>query len=101
MNKSRVCVITGGAGGIGKAICDMLLKNDEKAVILDIEIDKIRAEYEKYIKNNRLIALKTNICSEQDTENAFKQIVDEMGTVDVLINNAGILSTDGVMKESI
>ena len=85
--KNKVVVVTGGSGGIGKALAISFIKESAKIVIL---LDINFANFES--KNNNLI---TKIC-DVTNEKALIRIIDEInleyGLIDIFCSNAGIFS---------
>jgi 3-oxoacyl-[acyl-carrier protein] reductase len=92
MSETRqTAVITGAARGIGKAIAQKLAQAGMNIVISDImheEALKTAAEIEK--TGAGVLAVKTDVASAKDAEELIKQAVAAFGSVDVLVNNAGI-----------
>jgi len=90
--KGKTAVITGGAVNIGKAITLRLAEaGADVAVIYNGSHDKLESltkELEKFKIN--FLTIKADLTSEQDILQAFKQIAEHFGKVDVLVNNAGI-----------
>lgn len=78
----KVVIVTGGSSGIGENIVQELLKQDVSVVNLDIQ--------EASIKHPNLLFLKTDITSRNDVEKSVAQVVEKKGTIDGLVNNAGI-----------
>jgi 3-hydroxy acid dehydrogenase / malonic semialdehyde reductase len=83
--KDKVVFITGGASGIGKATALMLL--EQKAKIFEMSLNHQLAEA---FPNPAIVSYKGDVGSESDVKAAFAQCVASFGTVDVLINNAGL-----------
>lgn len=81
-----VAVVTGGTRGIGKSICNMLLKNGYTVYALFCR-DEISAE--KFKSENPKLPLEIIKCDVSDP-NAVEKTFEKIGNVDVLINNAGI-----------
>jgi 3-oxoacyl-[acyl-carrier protein] reductase len=84
-------IVTGAARGIGKAIAQRLAKEGINVVISDImgeEAEKTAREIEK--AGVRSMALKADVSSSHDAEELVKQAVSAFGSIDILINNAGI-----------
>ena len=73
MFTNKVCVITGGANGIGKAIANEFIKNNAKCYIIDI------VEGEHFIGD---------ISDKNTLEQFVKHVIDKEGKIDYLINNA-------------
>lgn len=98
--ENKVLVITGGVHGLGLEMANTFLENGVKvAIIIDVNEEKGNAAVatltEKYGKN-RAVFIKCDITLNLDE--TFEKIVSEYKTVDVLINNAGILNEKSVRK---
>lgn len=99
-NDKRICIVTGGNRGIGLYISEYLLKKDFKIAILDIDIDNSSKRFKEEIKLKNVMVLKTNITKYLEIKNSIKIIVEELGTITDLVNNAGILSTKPFIDET-
>lgn len=87
----KVVVVTGGANGIGRALCRRFAAERARAVIVaDIE----EAGAEAVAKEIGGHALRTDVRREADVAALVKRAIDEFGQVDLLCSNAGI-SVDG------
>ena len=73
MFTNKVCVITGGANGIGKAIANEFIKNNAKCYIIDI------------VEGDHFIG---DISDKNTLERFVKYVIDKEGKIDYLINNA-------------
>jgi pyridoxal 4-dehydrogenase len=83
----RVALVTGAAQGIGAAIADELAADGMKVVVADVNADGAKAVAER----NGGVA-KTLDVSDQDAVNrTIAEIVDELGRIDVLVNNAALV----------
>lgn len=85
-------VVTGAARGIGKTIARTLAKEGLNVVVSDILIDdavKAAGELEKNFGVTS-IAVKTDVSNPEDVQNLFKTTVEKLGSVDFLVNNAGV-----------
>jgi len=85
-------IVTGAARGIGKAIAQKLAKEGLNVVVSDIlfdDVQKVANELKKKF-GIKSIAVKTDISCAEDVEKLIKTTVDELGSVDFLINNAGV-----------
>jgi len=89
--KGKVAVVTGSGSGIGKGICELFAKEGAKVVVSSRrEINgKPVADY---INKNfgDAIFIKCDISKEDDINSLFKAAMEKYGTVDILINNAGV-----------
>ncbi len=89
--QNKVVFLTGASSGIGKAAAQMLLA--EGAKVFDFSRTN---QLSDEIKNENLISFKGDVSVEKDVIAGFAACVEAFGTVDVLLNNAGVglLSTD-------
>ncbi len=85
-------VVTGAARGIGKTIAQKLAKEGLNVVVSDILFEEVQnvANELKETFGVTSIAVKTDISCAKDAEKLIKTTVDELGSVDFLINNAGV-----------
>ncbi|GFG38521.1 hypothetical protein Cfor_01191, partial [Coptotermes formosanus] len=87
----RVAVVTGASAGIGAAIAKDLVKHGMKVVGIARRVEKLE-ELKNSVKGSSgtLYALKADVSKEEEIVAAFKWVKNNLGGVDVLINNAGI-----------
>ncbi len=78
----KVAVVTGGARGIGKCICELFAAEGAKVIALDIS----NIEY----GINNIEGYKADLCSNNDIVKFKDYIINKYGKIDILINNAGI-----------
>ena len=90
-DEKKTAVITGAARGIGKAIAIRLAKSGLNIVISDVLEDegkKTAEEIKEYGVETAFI--KTDVSNMESVNNMVKQTVEKFGSIDVLVNNAGI-----------
>ena len=89
--RDKVVAITGASSGMGKAIAIALAKNGAKVVLGARRKEKLQQLVEE-IKNNRgeAVFAVTDIRKRSDLANLVKLAVEEYGTLDVIVNNAGV-----------
>jgi acetoacetyl-CoA reductase len=91
-DNKKVILVTGGSRGIGSAI-SMEMGTNENVVVVNYNHNKDHADkVVEDIKSNggQAVALQANISIMDDCKRLFDEIHDKIGSVDVLINNAGI-----------
>ncbi len=88
----KICLVTGAAKGIGRAICETFFaENAEKIIMVDWDIEGARMAASEMDPNGaRVYAYKCNVADYYDTERVLQEILAEHGRVDVLVNNAGV-----------
>lgn len=89
--ENKVAVVTGGALGIGRAICLALAEEGAKVAVTDIADDEGK-EVVRAIESAGGVAnyWRVDTGSEDNVRQAFAQIAEQFGSIDVLVNNAGI-----------
>lgn len=94
--KNKIAVITGGASGIGGAGTKRFAAEGATVIVLDIN-DKAGQALESELDN--VVYIHTDISQEDSVKDAFEQIANTYGRVDVLYNNASVFlgGRDGVL----
>jgi uncharacterized protein len=88
----KVVVITGASSGLGKALALRLVREKCKLVLLSRSADKLQDVMLKIKEMNGLVSsFACNITDYNQVKNAVNYIIEAFGSIDVLINNAGIL----------
>ena len=89
---SQVAFITGATRGIGRQIAITLAKEGYDIALNyrreNEELENVKKEVEK--QQVRCIAIKGDVSHFEDCERLVKQVIEEFGKIDVLVNNAGI-----------
>ncbi len=89
--KGKVVLVTGSAQGIGKSIALAFAKEGCKVVISDVNEEKgLATRDEARALGAESIFVKSDISNDESVKLLFDTIKQELGTVDILINNAGI-----------
>ena len=97
--KDKVVVITGGAGGLGLAMALDLAEAGAKLALIDVDQDKLERACADIGDRAEVQGYAFDITSEEDVVAGFGFILEDFGQVNVLINNAGILS-DGMLVKA-
>ena len=90
--KDKVCIVTGAAKGIGKAIATSLFNNGAIVYMLDLNIDEFLWTKDLDPTCERLVPLVCDICNMTTVKNIILQIKRQQNHIDVLVNNAGIVT---------
>ncbi len=85
----RVAIITGAAGGIGKAIADKLAAEGANVVLTDIQENRLK-EAAKSFKRDVAAYSVCDVTDAASVENAFKKATLEFGGVDIIVHSAGL-----------
>ena len=89
--KKKVVIITGASSGIGKACASEFFKRGARLVLVARTESKL-IELTKSIRNlgGEAIYIVADVANELDCRNMINNVIDIYGTIDILINNAGI-----------
>jgi gluconate 5-dehydrogenase len=88
----KVALVTGGTHGIGLATGILLAKAGAKVCVNDISDDRLRGCSESFKKEGLdVFVLKFNVTDEAEVDRGITLIENQVGAVDILINNAGII----------
>jgi 3-oxoacyl-[acyl-carrier protein] reductase len=99
--KNKVVVVTGGGQGIGRAICLKFALANGKVIIIDMNEEtakKVKDEIKE--KGFDAVAYKGDVSNAKGVKRIFDEILANYGKVDVLVNNAGIVSTKSFMDSN-
>jgi len=90
--EGKVAIVTGGACGLGRAVCEGLAEVGAKVVVADVneqDAQKVIAKLKDKFDGN-YIATRTDITNKANVDTMIKTALDAFGSVDILVNNAGI-----------
>ncbi|MDD5692742.1 MAG: 3-oxoacyl-[acyl-carrier-protein] reductase [Candidatus Omnitrophica bacterium] len=99
--KDKVALITGGARGIGQAIAMAFAKEGADIAVADVNLEtaqKTASEIE--LLGRKALALEMDVTNYEKVEEGVNKILDKMGKVDILINNAGITKDNLLLRMS-
>jgi len=89
--KDQVCIVTGAASGIGKAIAQLYAKEGGKVVIADMNLAAAQAAADEITAGGgTAMAVAMDVTSEEQVNAAVAAVVAAYGGVDVLVSNAGV-----------
>ncbi|KAL0271015.1 UNVERIFIED_CONTAM: hypothetical protein PYX00_008261 [Menopon gallinae] len=91
----KAAIVTGGASGIGKAIVEELLKNGAKVAICDIDEEngeKLARQLVAKHGKEKVIFCECDVTDYPQFEESFDTVVETFGSVDIVVNNAGIMN---------
>src|SRR4029453_19250319 len=82
----KVAMVTGGGQGIGESICRRLAAAGAKVAVFDLS----QGNAEKVAKSINGLAVVGSVTVEADVNRIFKEVEGKWGSVDIVVNNAGI-----------
>ncbi|KAK0730022.1 hypothetical protein B0H67DRAFT_638575 [Lasiosphaeris hirsuta] len=95
--QGKTVIVTGAAGGLGKAIADGFLAAGANVVVCDINPQRIAVVEEgwKATYAGKFLTQQTDVTDETAVQKLFDFALAKFGRVDVLVNNAGIMDDFG------
>jgi NAD(P)-dependent dehydrogenase (short-subunit alcohol dehydrogenase family) len=93
--KGKRALVTGGNKGIGFAICQGLITQGFEVIMAARALDKAKAA-SKQLQSSNVRQIELDVSDEDSINLAAKNLIQEIDSLDVLINNAGIYPDEGV-----
>ena len=100
----RIALITGSAGGIGKAIAKKFAEEGACVILNDINQERLSAASEEFIKlfgKDAVASTLLNVTDKDSTFEAFENAALAFGGVDIVVNNAGISISKSIAEHSL
>ncbi len=94
MLENKVAIITGATRGIGFATAKLFLENNAKVVVFgsrEETVNKALDNLNDY--KGKILGFYPDLTDEDSIRNVFKEVKDKFGSIDILINNAGVSSS--------
>jgi 3-oxoacyl-[acyl-carrier protein] reductase len=88
--EGRIAVVTGAAGGIGSAISRRLAAAGATLVLIDLQSEKETAAVAESLAGDGHLVVQADISDSEALAHIARQVADQFGTLDLLVNNAGI-----------
>lgn len=99
--KDSIVVITGGASGIGKIMGRRVLEMGAKGLaIWDINQDNLTAVVQEHARLGNVRGYRVDVSNFEAVKEAYAATVADLGEVDILINNAGIVTTNKTFDQN-
>lgn len=84
----KVCIVTGGANGIGLSITERFLSEGATVVIADLNLEQAQAEAGRL--GGKAHSIRVDVTSSESVKSMVDHTVSQFGRIDVLVNNAGM-----------
>ena len=91
--EGQVAIVTGGASGIGRAVCERLAEVGARIVVADVNEEGAEqtAAMLKDKFHTKAIPAKTDVANKTSVDAMVKKALDAFDKIDILVNNAGVL----------
>lgn len=89
-----VCVVTGGASGIGRAVGEALARAGAVVVLADRDSERLAAARESLVEHaGRVECATVDVMRQQEVQHLIEEAASRHGRLDILFNNAGVGGT--------
>lgn len=90
--QGQVAIVTGAGSGMGRAIAKLYAQEGAKVVVSDINKDTVEAVAKEIIAaHGEVMVAVGNVASQSDVDSLIESTVKHFGTLDIVVNNAGIM----------
>ena len=97
--KGQAVLVTGGASGLGAALCEQLATRGARVMVVDLQEQAAQQKATQLVGLGCTAeALACDIGDNAQASHAVRHTIDRFGTIDVLVNNAGIDITCGIAE---
>ena len=96
--QDQIAIVTGGAQGLGEAICHRLAREGAHVVVADLNLEgaeRVAADIMSQT-DHRALALQVDVTDEAQVAAMVDRTVQEFGRLDILVSNAGILIAEPI-----
>lgn len=95
--ENKVAIVTGASRGLGKGIAMKLAQEGAKVILADM-LEATEAVEEITAQGGTAVPYKVNISNQEEVQGLIRYAVDTFGTLDIMVNNAGI-NRDGMLHK--
>src|SRR5215813_5444330 len=88
--QSKTVLITGGSGGMGRAIVERFLSDGANVAVADIDAKRLTELERDMNAGPRFLAIPTDVTRVADCERMVQATIERFGGLDVLVNGAGV-----------
>lgn len=93
--EGKVAIITGAAMGMGLATAQLFAREGAKVAVTDIDQKNGQQAADQIVADGGIAHFwKLDVSSEENVKKVFAEVADKWGTIDILINNAGVTGVD-------
>ena len=97
--EGQVAIVTGGARGIGKGICEVFCREGATVALWDV-LDGTETVNEITQNGGKIFFQKVDVTDQSSVDFAIEEIIKQHGKIEILINNAGIIRDRSFLKKT-
>jgi 3-oxoacyl-[acyl-carrier protein] reductase len=100
--KGRIALVTGAGSGIGSAIAQLFAEEGANVIVNDVVLEAAEKTVQAIgAARERGLAIKADVSSSAEVKTMFAEVARRFGTLDVLVNNAGIGESSSARRDAI
>jgi sorbitol-6-phosphate 2-dehydrogenase len=99
--RDKVALVTGGAQGLGQAICQRMAREGCHVIVADLNIEKAletALEIQQTYPDRKVTAFKVDVTDEAQVSSMIDAVNSQFGRLDILVANAGILIAEEISE---
>lgn len=97
--KDKVCIVTGGGSGIGRATCERFAAEGARVVVVDLNEEHGRETVSEITgKNGQAIFARADVSNSSEVRAAIKAAVDKWGEINVIVNDAAMMTFKPIIE---
>ncbi|HSI68385.1 MAG TPA: 3-oxoacyl-ACP reductase FabG [Planococcus sp. (in: firmicutes)] len=97
--EGKTAFVTGGSRGIGRQIAERFAKEGANVAIVDVNEEALQtAEQEMKEQGYSIYTKNASVTDKEQIEEAMKEVFEKFGSIDVLVNNAGVIRDNMLFK---
>ena len=97
--EGKVAIVTGGARGVGRAICERYIVEGAKVAVADVDLAEAQTTAEAL--GESAFAVQLDFTKQDSINSMVKRVVDVAAGIDVLVNNAGFFDMGPLLANEI
>lgn len=98
--ENKIALITGGSRGIGAGIVEYYVREGATVVFTYRSSSETAEEIVTRLGSDKVVAIQSDASVMEDAQSLVKQVTDQFGRIDILINNAGITQDNLMLRMS-
>ncbi len=99
--RNKVVVITGGSRGLGLSIARQLADQNARLALIARDEKELEVAHEELQGKTQVEGFVCDVTSKEQVDKTIGSIIEKLGTIDILINNAGVIQVGPLENQSI
>src|SRR4051812_24630448 len=97
--KDKVCVVTGGGSGVGRATCERFAAEGARVVVVDVKEEHGNETVKAITRaGGESLFAKADVSSSAEVQAAIKAAVDKWARIDVIVNDAAMMTFTPILE---